>query len=98
MAGLDRFVGTNVAHKAIVWGVYVSPAARGTGAAEVLFSAIFDHARSVGIELLELGVNEASAPARRFYARMGFEPFGLQPGSLKLGDLYFNDVLMMRRL
>ena len=32
MAGLDRFVGANVEHKAMIWGVFVSPTARGSGA------------------------------------------------------------------
>ena len=40
MAGLGRWVGTNVAHKATIWGVYLSPVARGQGAGQALFSAI----------------------------------------------------------
>ena len=98
MAGLDRFVGANVEHKATVWGVYLSPAARGQGAGEALFGAIIDHARSVGIEVLELGVGDFNTRAHALYARMGFVPYGLEPKAVKLGERYIDEVLMALQL
>lgn len=98
MAGLDRHVGANVAHKATVWGVYVSPAARGSGAADALFEAIEAHARKVGVEQLHLGVGEANGRARRFYARRGFEPYGLEREAVKMPDGYVDEVLMVLSL
>ena len=94
MAGLDRFVGANVTHKATVWGVYLSPAARGQGAGEALFQALIDHARAGGIEVLELGVGDFNAKAQALYGRMGFKPYGLEPKAVKLFDRYIDEVLM----
>jgi RimJ/RimL family protein N-acetyltransferase len=94
MAGLERHRGTNVEHKATVWGVYVAPSARGAGTAESLFHAIIGHARAVGVEVLELGVGDFNLRARRFYARMGFETYGLERRAVKLGERYIDEVLM----
>ena len=98
MAGLERCVGTNVEHKAMVWGVYVDPAARGQGAGQLLFAAMIAHAREAGITVRELGVGNFNAPARTLYSRMGFVPYGLERRALRLGDRYFDDVLMALHL
>lgn len=98
MAGFDRHVGANVAHKATIWGVYVTPAARGSGAADALFDALVAHAREAGVEQLHLGVGEANAPARRFYERRGFKRYGLELEAVKLADRYVDEVLMVLRL
>lgn len=57
------------------------PARRGTGIASALLSHLLDDARSRGVRRvsLETGSMEFFAPARRLYARAGFEecaPFG----------------------
>jgi len=98
MAGLDRFVGANVQHKATVWGVYLCPAARGRGGADVLFGAVIAHARSVGVEILQLGVGDFNLRAQAAYRRMGFEPYGLEKAAVKLHDRYIDEVLMALRL
>src|SRR5580693_1759635 len=98
MAGLARFVGSNVAHKATIWGVYVGPAGRGAGVAEALFRAMIAHAGLIGIEMLELGVGDFNGRAKRFYARMGFEPYGFERRAVKLGGVYYDEVLMSLHL
>jgi len=99
MAGLARFVGSNVEHKATVWGVYVSPSGRGsTGAAEALFKAIIAHAADTGLEVLELGVGDFNDRAKRFYARMGFQPYGFEHRAVKLDGRYYDEVLMSLHL
>ncbi len=98
MAGLDRFVGANVEHKAMIWGVFVSPAARGSGAARRLFETIIAHARVVGIEVLELGVGDFNHRAKRFYESFGFIAYGFELQAVKLGDRYIDEVLMALRL
>lgn len=98
MAGFDRHVGANVEHKATIWGVYVRPAARGSGAARALFDGLIAHARAVGVEVLQLGVGDFNARALAFYRRLGFEPFGLELRALKLPDRYIDEVQMALRL
>src|ERR1700734_36681 len=44
MAGLSRIGGTKLDHKGLVWGMYVTPAARGAGVADRLMLAIIEHA------------------------------------------------------
>ena len=98
MAGLNRFVGANVEHKGYVWGVFVSPAARGTGAAQALFRAIIDHARATSLTVLSLGVGDFNEPAKRLYASFGFVPFGREPRAVRLDGRYIDEVLMALEL
>jgi RimJ/RimL family protein N-acetyltransferase len=95
MAGFDRHVGANVAHKATIWGVYLQPRTRGSGAAEALFRALIGHARRIGVEALHLGVGDFNQPARRFYERMGFAPYGFERRALKIGDRYVDEIQMV---
>jgi ribosomal protein S18 acetylase RimI-like enzyme len=54
-----------------LYNVYVEPEARGQGLARRLTEAALDHAREIGLELIEL---HASKDAERLYRSMGFEP------------------------
>ncbi len=42
--GLHRFTNQKIRHKAILWGMYVREAARGTGVAGAMVEAVLDHA------------------------------------------------------
>lgn len=67
-------------HKGLVIGMYVEPAARGTGAAWALLDALLAHARARGgLRLLTLTVTEGNEPAIRLYRCAGFEAFGVEP-------------------
>lgn len=67
-------------HKALVIGMYVAPAARGSGAARGLLDAALDCARQrSGIQLLTLTVTEGNEPAARLYRQAGFQAFGVEP-------------------
>ena len=94
MAGLDRHVGANVEHKAVIWGVYIAPPARGSGAARTLFRRLIDHARAVGVEVLQLAVGAHNERAIGFYRGMGFVAYGLERRAMKLADRDIDDVLM----
>lgn len=67
-------------HKALVIGMYVSPAARGRGAARAMLAAAVEHARARGdVLLLTLTVTEGNEPALRLYRGAGFASFGVEP-------------------
>jgi GNAT superfamily N-acetyltransferase len=70
-------------HVAMVWGMYVREAQRGTGIAGELFRHVVEHA-SREVDQLELLVAIGNQPARRFYRRFGFEPYGVMPRSLRV--------------
>ena len=86
-AGLirDRYV--KAAHKMHLWGMYVTPPARGRGVAARLLQAAIEHARATeGIEWIFLGVTSAAPVARRLYERAGFELWGTEPDALREGN------------
>ena len=61
-------------------GMWVSPAARGTGAAGALVEAVAEWARDEGAARLHLWVVGDNAAAHRLYLRHGFRPTGrVQP-------------------
>ncbi len=96
-AGFLVPAGAKVAHKGMLWGMYVRPAARGTGLARRLVEAVLDHARR-RVELVQLTVVADNHIARRLYASFGFEPYGIEPRALKVEGRYLDDVLMAKRL
>ncbi len=70
--------GVNEAYPGTRWlyAMYVSPAERGRGVAEVLVEAILERTRALGAPALYLQVTGAMGRARALYARLGFEPTG----------------------
>jgi ribosomal protein S18 acetylase RimI-like enzyme len=84
-------------HRGHVVGVYVRPAARGTGAAEALMRALIASARQQVLQL-HLVVTQRNERARRFYERLGFQIYGSDPRGLRVGDEFYDDYLMVLRL
>ena len=67
-------------HKALVIGMYVAPAARGTGAGRALLGAAVEYAKAKeGIRMLTLTVTEGNEPAVNLYSAAGFQAFGVEP-------------------
>ena len=83
-------------HRATLWGMYVTPAARGVGVGRLLCQALIEHARSnlVEVEAIDLMVESANEPAKKLYAAMGFKWWGTQPRALKFGGQYFDEDCM----
>jgi ribosomal protein S18 acetylase RimI-like enzyme len=97
-AGFYRYTHNKERHKGHIWGVYVRPESRGKGVASALMKEIVRRARAIdGIEQITL-VASANLPAQRLYKALGFESYGVEPHSLKIGDQYIDDVLMVRWL
>ncbi|HMC32176.1 MAG TPA: GNAT family N-acetyltransferase [Candidatus Angelobacter sp.] len=94
-AGFFRRQHIKECHKGHVWGVYVRPGSRGKGAGRALMREVILRARKIdGLEQITL-VASAHLPARKLYQAMGFESYGVEPRSLKLGAEYVDDVLMV---
>ena len=74
------------AHKMYIWGMYVTPAHRGSGLALQLIEAAVAHARTVpGIACIDLSVNSTAPGAQRVYERAGFRVWGSEPDALRHG-------------
>jgi GNAT superfamily N-acetyltransferase len=88
--------GLKTRHRGILWGLYVRPEARGTGLAAALIRAIKAHARPL-VEEIMLGVGTDNHAALARYRAEGFVRCGGERRALKIGDDYFDEILMAYR-
>jgi RimJ/RimL family protein N-acetyltransferase len=90
--GLHREEGAKDRHKAVIWGVYVAPEARGRGVGRALMEAAIARARETpGVERLILAVATHNTAARALYIALGFTSWGLERHALKLPDRYIDE-------
>ena len=80
IAGFGQASQTKKRHKGELWGVYVREDARGEGLGSALVAAVIEHARGRVVQL-HATVAATDQPAARLYRRLGFEPYGLEPGA-----------------
>ena len=94
--GLVRNTGQKTRHKAIIWGVYLKPEARGTGVAKAMMLEAIRRAKSLdGLEQIKLGVRPGQHAARALYLSLGFEQWGCEKRALKIGDQYVDEDAMV---
>ena len=94
-AGFFRRKNSKERHKGHIWGVYVRPQSRGKGAGRALMEEVIRRARELpGLEQITL-VASARLPAQKLYKAAGFESYGVERRSLKIGSEYVDDVLMV---
>jgi GNAT superfamily N-acetyltransferase len=92
MAGLARASGVKRNHKAIVWGMYVIPAARGKGVGRRLLETVVAEARGWrDVRQLHLSVTDVAAEARRLYESAGFVEWGREPRSIQSGGRFTDE-------
>ena len=83
-------------HVAHLWGVYVAPEQRGKDIGRALVKeAIARVRRWHDLESLWLDVTTVNTPARTLYASIGFTSAAVKPRSLKVGDRYYDEELMI---
>jgi len=98
IAGLRREALLQVAHKAVLWGVFVDPVQRKQGIARQLFARILAHAREEGIFQIHLCVNAENIKAKSLYQSLGFKSYGLEPRAMRVGDRFYDEEHMVLRL
>ena len=87
-----------LSHKALIWGMYVSPSARGQGVGRALLSAALSLARSVPeIQQVNLCVNANNVNAIRLYESVGFKAFGREPGAMFINGELHDEIHMYLR-
>jgi len=86
-----------ISHKGLMWGMYVTEHARGTGLAEAMVEAVVDYARDK-VEQLLISVIGENQRARRFYEKMEFVPYGLERRALKIGERYYDEEFRVKFL
>lgn len=87
------------AHKAHIWGMYVSPEQRGGGMGRSLMEAAIEFARGCeGIIQIHLSVSETAVPALALYQEMGFVAWGTEPRALRMNENFLDEHHMVLSL
>lgn len=82
-------------HVAMIWGMYVRDAFRGSGLAGAILRAVL--ARAEGeVDQVELYVAAGNDRASRFYRGLGFEPYGVMRRSLRVDGVDHDAEMMVR--
>ena len=99
MVALGRESMRKLAHKGMIWGMYVAPESRGQGVGKALLLEALALARSIDqLQQVNLSVNAANLPAIRLYESVGFKEFGHEPGALLIEGELHDEVHMYLRL
>lgn len=99
MAGFFREKHPKTRHKGRIWGVYVRANCRGQGIGRAVLLALLERIKALpGLEQVGLTVSSRQVAAKTLYRSLGFESFGIEPASLKIGDQYFEEEYMVLRL
>lgn len=99
VAGFHRESGPKSRHKGRVWGVYLTPAQRGTGIGRIMMQTLLQRASSIeGVELVLISVATTQLAATNLYHSLGFESFGREPNALKVGGRYIDEEYMVLRV
>jgi ribosomal protein S18 acetylase RimI-like enzyme len=87
------------AHRASLWGLYVTPPHRGRSVGRALMNAAVAWAHSIdGIEYVDLGVGAWNRGALRLYEDLGFVVWGTESDALRAGDAVVAEHHMTLRL
>jgi ribosomal protein S18 acetylase RimI-like enzyme len=71
-------------HKAVIWGMYVAPEARGQGVGRALLERAVAEARTwPNVARLTLSVVERGEAARALYRSVGFEPYAREADAFR---------------
>lgn len=93
MIGLTRFDKLKRRHRATIWGVYVSPAARGRRAAAQLLDEALLHARNMdGLDHLILSVSHHATAALHLYTVAGFTEWGREVRAARTGNTWMDEI------
>ncbi|MEO8130116.1 MAG: GNAT family N-acetyltransferase [Bryobacteraceae bacterium] len=97
--GCHRKEGLKLRHKAMIWGMYVTPECRGQALGRALLLAAIERARHIeGLEQLLLQVGIGNTAAFALYQTLGFTTYGTEVRGLKIGNRYCDEYLMMLEL
>jgi len=93
--GFQRYKKQKRRHRGMVWGVYVSPAARGRGAARKLLRECIRRTKKIdGLERLNLTVSSYAEAACRLYLSEGFREFAREKDAARTGEVRMDEVYM----
>ena len=99
VTGIMRDRHRKLAHRALMWGVYVAPEGRQHGAGRALGHAALEYAKNtLAARQVILGVGATNEAAIALYKRLGFQSFGIEPAYLFVDGEYHDEMHMIRFL
>lgn len=99
MVGIVREMKLKERHKAQIWGMYVTPECRGSGAGRMLIDAAIAQARAwEGVGQIHLSVTAAAPAAEHLYRQAGFRRWGIQPASLQWQGIFTDESHLLLEL
>lgn len=99
LAGVAAFfamTSEKTSHRGTIWGVYVDPACRGRGIAQLLIEDVLAHAKDVVLQV-HLSVVAGNEAALALYEHLGFVRYGHEPRSLRIDGRFYDEYLMVWR-
>ena len=95
IAGIGQEEKRKLAHRVMLWGMYVAPSHRGRGIAQQLMQASITAASALpGARQLHLSVNTRNTSAVHLYLRTGFQVYGQDHGALLIDGELHDEYLM----
>jgi RimJ/RimL family protein N-acetyltransferase len=98
VTGLRREALAQVAHRAMLWGVFLDVAWRGRGISRRLLETAIAHARETHVLQIHLCVHTENPRAEGLYRSVGFEENGLEARAIRVGNRFYDERRMMLRL
>ncbi|MDQ7027190.1 MAG: GNAT family protein [Anaerolineae bacterium] len=99
MIGLLRPEQQKMRHRAMIWGVFVDPQARGNGLGRQLMDAMMTHIHQIdGLRHVSLTVVTTNTIALKLYQSYGFNVWGTEPEALFVDGRYYDEYYMNLRL
>jgi ribosomal protein S18 acetylase RimI-like enzyme len=96
LMGIRRDRHRKLAHRALLWGVYVAPEGRQHGVGKALGTIALKYAREqLGARQVILGVGAKNTAAQALYRRLGFQQFAVEPDYLCVDGKYFDEIHMI---
>jgi ribosomal protein S18 acetylase RimI-like enzyme len=93
--GCRRRSGIKTRHKAVIWGMYVTPEHRGTHLGRGLLTAAIARASAMEeLTYLMLQVVTTNQAARGLYLSLGFRSYGVEKNALHVEGKFFDEDLM----
>jgi ribosomal protein S18 acetylase RimI-like enzyme len=96
IVGFFREDGIKNRHKGNIVSMFVVPERQGQGVGKALMQEVIARAKQIaGLEQLILAVVTTNQPARLLYRSLGFQVYGTQLRTLKAGESYWDEDLMI---
>jgi ribosomal protein S18 acetylase RimI-like enzyme len=99
IATFIRQTGLKEKHKRHIYGVFVTASHRGRGFGQALIASLVNKAKAdPSLEQILLAVATCQCAASHLYRKLGFEVYGIEPKTLKVGSEYVDEAHMVLRI